>query len=46
MNTKNNQRFHETEVRMENAMPELMKRTEFEKISVKKSIFKTEKPFL
>lgn len=36
MNTKNNQRFHETEVRMENAMLELMKRTEFEKITVKK----------
>lgn len=36
MNTKNNHRFHETEIRMESAMLELMKRTEFEEITVKK----------
>lgn len=36
MNTKNNQRFIETEIRMETAMLELMKCTEFEKITVKK----------
>lgn len=36
MNKKNNQRFHETEIRMESAMLELMKDTEFEKITVKK----------
>lgn len=36
MNTKNNHRFQETEIRMETAMLELMKHTEFEKITVKK----------
>lgn len=36
MNTKNNKRFHETEIRMEAAMLEIMKNTEFEKITVKK----------
>lgn len=36
MNTKNNQRFRETEVRMESAMLELMKQTKFEEITVKK----------
>lgn len=36
MNTKNNQRFLETEIRMEYAMLELMKRIEFEEITVKK----------
>lgn len=36
MNTKNNKRFYETEIRMEAAMLELMKKTEFEKITVKK----------
>lgn len=36
MNTKNNQRFRETEVRMEAAVLELMKHTDFEKITVKK----------
>lgn len=34
MNTKNNQRFKETEVRMESAMLELMKTFEFDKITV------------
>lgn len=36
MNTKNNQRFLETEIRMEATMLKLMKYTEFEKITVKK----------
>lgn len=36
MNTKNNQRYRETEIRMDAAMLELMKHTEFEKITVKK----------
>ena len=36
MNKKNNQRFRETEIRMESAMLELMKTMEFEKITVKK----------
>mgnify|MGYP000766243208 FL=1 len=36
MNTKNNQRFCETEIRMEAAMLKLLKNTEFEKITVKK----------
>lgn len=36
MNTKNNQRFRETEIRMEAAMLELMKNMKFEKITVKK----------
>ena len=36
MNTKNNKRFYETEIRMEAAMLEIMKNTEFEKITVKK----------
>lgn len=36
MNTKNNQRFQETERRMEACMLELMKHYEFEKITVKK----------
>ncbi len=36
MNTKNNQRFQETEIRMESAMLRLMENTEVEKITVKK----------
>ena len=36
MNTKNNKRFYETEIRMESAMLEIMKSTEFEKITVKR----------
>ena len=36
MNTKNNQRYQETETRMEAAVLELMKHTEFEKITVRK----------
>lgn len=36
MNKKNNQRFQETEKRMEVAMLELMKSTDFEKITVKR----------
>lgn len=36
MNVKNNQRFHDTEVRMEAAMLDIMKDTDFEKITVKK----------
>ena len=36
MNVKNNQRFHDTEVRMETAMLEIMKDTDFEKITIKK----------
>lgn len=36
MNTKNNQRFRETETRMEVAMLELMENTDFNKITVKK----------
>lgn len=36
LNVKNNQRFRETEIRMESAMLELMKNTEFNKITVKK----------
>lgn len=42
MNKKNNQRFHDTEVRMEAAMLELMKTMEFEKITVKKICEKAE----
>lgn len=38
MNTKNNQRFKETEIRMQSAMLELMKYMEFEKITVKKFV--------
>ncbi|EEC91134.1 hypothetical protein EUBIFOR_00295 [Holdemanella biformis DSM 3989] len=37
MNTKNNQRFKDTEIRMQSVMLELMKYMEFEKITVKKS---------
>ena len=36
MNTKNNQRFKDTEIRMQSVMLELMKHMEFEKITVKK----------
>lgn len=36
MNVKNNQRFHDTEIRMESAMLDIMKNTDFEKITVKK----------
>lgn len=36
MNTKNNQRFRETEIRMESATLELMKRMKFDKITIKK----------
>lgn len=36
LNTKNNQRFRETETRMEVAMLELMGNTDFNKITVKK----------
>lgn len=36
MNTKNNQRFKDTEIRMQSVMLELMKYMEFEKITVKK----------
>lgn len=36
MNIKNNKRFHETEIRMQSAMLEIMKNTELEKITVKK----------
>lgn len=36
MNKKNNQRFHDTEIRMEAVMLELMRTTEFEKITVKR----------
>lgn len=36
MNIKNNRRFHDTEVRMEAAMLDIMKDTDFEKITVKK----------
>lgn len=36
MNKKNNRRFHDTEIRMEAAMLELMKTTDFEKITVKR----------
>ncbi|WP_455683333.1 TetR/AcrR family transcriptional regulator [Thomasclavelia sp.] len=36
MNKKNNQRFHETEIRMESTMLELMKDTELERITVKR----------
>lgn len=36
MNTKNNQRYRKTEIRMDAAMLDLMKHTEFEKITVKK----------
>lgn len=36
MNKKNNKRFYETEIRMESAMLEIMKNTDFEKITVKK----------
>lgn len=36
MNTKNNQRFKDTEIRMQSVMLEFMKHMEFEKITVKK----------
>lgn len=36
MNVKNNQRFRDTEIRMESAMLDIMKKTDFEKITVKK----------
>lgn len=36
MNVKNNQRFRDTEIRMEAAMLDIMKNTDFEKITVKK----------
>ena len=36
MNKKNNHRFRETEIRMQTAMLEIMKTTEFKKITVKK----------
>lgn len=36
MNKKNNQRFRQTEIRMEHVMLELMKHYDFEKITVKK----------
>lgn len=36
MNIKNNRRFQDTEIRIETAMLEIMKKTEFEKITVKK----------
>lgn len=36
MNTKNNQRFRDTEIRMEAAMLDIMKHINFEKITVKK----------
>ncbi|MCI8402032.1 MAG: TetR/AcrR family transcriptional regulator [Lachnospiraceae bacterium] len=36
MNVKNNQRYHDTEIRMEAAMLKLMKHTEPEKITVRK----------
>ena len=36
MNKKNNHRFRETEIRMQTAMLEIMKNTEFKKITVKK----------
>lgn len=36
LNVKNNQRFRETEIRMQSAMLELMKNVEFDKITVKK----------
>ena len=35
MNTKNNMRFRETQIRMEAAMLDLMKHLDFEKITVK-----------
>lgn len=36
MNTRNNRRFQDTEIRIESAMLEIMKKTDFEKITVKK----------
>ncbi len=42
MNTKNNRRFQETEIRMEAAMLNLMKNVEFEKITVRKICEKAE----
>lgn len=36
LNTKNNQRFKDTEIRMQSVMLDLMKYTEFKKITVKK----------
>ena len=42
MNTKNNQRFQETEVRMEVAMLDIMKHMDFEKITVKRICEKAE----
>ena len=38
MNTKNNLRFKDTEIRMQSVMLELMKHMEFEKITVKKNL--------
>lgn len=38
MHVKNNQRYRDTEIRMEAAMLELMKKVAFEKITVKKSV--------
>ena len=38
MNTKNNQRYRETEIRMDAAMLELMKHTEFEKNNSQKDM--------
>lgn len=42
MNVKNNQRYRDTEIRMEAAMLELMKKVAFEKITVKKICEKAE----
>ena len=40
MNTKNNLRFKDTEIRMQSVMLEFMKHMEFEKITVKKNLRK------
>lgn len=42
MNTKNNQRFRDTEIRMEAAMLDIMKRTDFDKITVREICEKAE----
>lgn len=42
MNIKNNQRFKDIEIRMQSVMLDLMKYTEFEKITVKKLCEKAE----
>lgn len=42
MNTKNNQRFRDTEIRMEAAMLDIMKHTDFDKITVRKICEKAE----